>query len=92
MGNQASSAGGGGGSSSVYTGAPPPRKAKPLYEDMEEAWKLIGAFYLGFVVTVSCRVDTLLVWHTHPPYTRPRPSHNTQPPACRTATGYVHVI
>ena len=34
MGNQASSG--------VYTGAPPPRKAKPLYKDMEEAWKLIG--------------------------------------------------
>ena len=35
MGNQASSG--------VYTGAPPPRKAKPLHKDMEEAWKLIGA-------------------------------------------------
>jgi hypothetical protein len=38
MGNQASSG--------VYTGAPPPRKAKPLYKDMEEAWKLIGACML----------------------------------------------
>ena len=31
-----------GNQSSVYHGAPPPRKSKPLYQDMEEAWRLIG--------------------------------------------------
>lgn len=54
MGNEASSAAGGSSSSGVYTGAPPPRKAKPLYKDMEEAWKLIGACCLvGLIDWVS---------------------------------------
>jgi len=53
MGNQASSEGGSGGS--IYTGAPPPRKTKPLYQDMEEAWKLIGACVSAFLDCAGCR-------------------------------------
>lgn len=87
MGNQASSG--------VYTGAPPPRKAKPLYKDMEEAWKLIGA-YMSFTLRLALglvRVGALLVrsmfdTYTTCVYTRPIPTPTLlQPPACRTATG-----